>query len=99
MSPFTAKTPAFEGPLEVLLNLIEARKLHVGDIALAAVADDFIAYAKQFEEFPIAEGASFILVASTLLLIKSKSLLPALELTEEEKTDISELEARLECGS
>src|SRR3989344_3884930 len=37
MSSFTAKTPAFEGPLEVLLNLIEARKLHVGDIALAAV--------------------------------------------------------------
>ncbi|KKU60023.1 MAG: Segregation and condensation protein A [Parcubacteria group bacterium GW2011_GWA2_47_12] len=95
MSPFTAKTPAFEGPLEVLLNLIEARKLHVGDIALASVADDFIAYARQFEEFPVAEGASFILVASTLLLIKSKSLLPALELTEEEKTDISELEARL----
>ena len=95
MSPFTAKTPAFEGPLEVLLNLIEERKLHVGDVALAAVADDFIAYARQFEEFPVAESASFILVASTLLLIKSKSLLPALELTEEEKTDISELEARL----
>ena len=95
MTAFTVKHEKFEGPLEVLLNLIEARKLHVGDIALAAVADDFIAYAKQFEEFPIAEGASFILVASTLLLIKSKSLLPALELTEEEKTDISELEARL----
>lgn len=95
MSPFTIKHEKFEGPLDVLLDLIEERKLHVSDVSLASVADDFISYAKQFEEFPVAEGASFILVASTLLLIKSKSLLPSLELTEEEKTDISELEARL----
>lgn len=95
MSAFTVKSQKFEGPLHVLLNLIEERKLHVSEVSLASVADDFIVYAKQFEEFPVAEGASFILVASTLLLIKSKSLLPSLELTEEEKTDISELEARL----
>lgn len=95
MSAFTIKHEKFEGPLDVLLDLIEERKLHVSDVSLASVADDFISYAKQFEEFPVAEGASFILVASTLLLIKSKSLLPSLELTEEEKTDISELEARL----
>ncbi|MDP3661783.1 MAG: segregation/condensation protein A [bacterium] len=95
MSAFTVKHEKFEGPLYVLLDLIEERKLHVSDVSLASVADDFILYAKQFEEFPMAEGASFILVASTLLLIKSKSLLPLLELTEEEKTDISELQARL----
>ncbi len=95
MSAFTVKHEKFEGPLDVLLDLIEERKLHVSEVSLASVADDFIAYAKQFEEFPVAEGASFILVASTLLLIKSKSLLPTLELTTEEKTDIAELEARL----
>lgn len=95
MSAFTVKSEKFEGPLDVLLDLIEERKLHVSEVSLASVADDFIAYAKQFEEFPIAEGASFILVASTLLLIKSKSLLPGLELTTEEKTDIAELETRL----
>lgn len=95
MSPFSAQTPVFQGPLEALLDLIEERKLSVGDVSLASVADDFIRYAKQFEEFPVAEGASFIFVASTLLLIKSKSLLPSLQLTEEEKTDIAELEARL----
>ncbi|TSC83834.1 MAG: segregation and condensation protein A [Parcubacteria group bacterium Gr01-1014_17] len=95
MSAFTVKHEKFEGPLDVLLDLIEGRKLHVSDVSLSVVADDFIAYAKQFEEFPIAEGASFILVASTLLLIKSKSLLPSLELTVEEKIDIAELEARL----
>lgn len=95
MSPFLAKTSVFEGPLEVLLNLIDARKLSVSQISLAQVADDFVQYAKKFEEFPIAESANFILIASTLLLIKSKSLLPSLELTEEEKMDIGELERRL----
>lgn len=95
MPAFSAKTPVFEGPLEVLLNLIEQRKLSVSEVSLAKVADDFIAYMKQCEKFPIAEGASFLLAASTLLLIKSKSLLPSLDLSEEEKTDIGELEQRL----
>ena len=95
MSPFVAKTEVFEGPLQALLNLIEERKLSVSEVSLAKVADDFIAYAKRFEAFPIAESASFILVAATLLLIKSKSLLPALQLTEEEKSDMGELERRL----
>ncbi len=95
MSPFTVKHEKFTGPFDALLDLIEARKLHVSEVSLASVADDFIDYAKQFETFPLAEGASFILVASTLLLIKSKSLLPTLELTTEEKTDIHELQKRL----
>ncbi len=95
MSAFTVKHEKFEGPFEALLELIEKRKLHVSEVSLASVADDFIVYAKKFESFPVAEGAAFILVASTLLLIKSKSLLPALELSVEEKTDIKELERRL----
>lgn len=92
---FKIKTEVFEGPLELLLNLIEKRKLFINDIALAKVTDDFIAYVKNFENFPIADSADFILIASTLLLIKSKSLLPTLDLTEEEQTSIEDLEARL----
>lgn len=95
MTAFAAQTPVFEGPLEALLNLIEERKLSVSEVSLAKVADDFIAYAKRYEEFPIAESARFLLTASTLLLIKSKSLLPSLTLSEEEKTDIGELARRL----
>ena len=92
---FTVKTSAFEGPLDLLLELIESRKLFVNDIALAKVADDFIAHVRQFESLPMGESAHFILVASTLLLIKSKSLLPGLTLTEEEQGDIHDLETRL----
>jgi segregation and condensation protein A len=92
---FKVKTEGFEGPLELLLSLIEKRKLFINDIALAKVTDDFIAHIKSFEQFPIADSAHFILIASTLLLIKSKSLLPTLELTEEEQSNIEDLEARL----
>src|SRR6185312_8150276 len=92
---FTVKTHSFEGPLDLLLDLIEKRKLFINDISLAKVTDDFIAHVKQFENLPMGESAHFILVASTLLLIKSKSLLPQLALTDEEQGDIHDLETRL----
>ena len=92
---FKIKTEAFEGPLDLLLSLIEKRKLLINDISLAKVADDFINHIKSHESFPIAQTAHFILIASTLLLIKSKSLLPTLTLTEEENASIEDLELRL----
>ena len=92
---FKIKTQVFEGPLDLLLGLIEKRKLFINDISLAKVADDFINHIKGFEKFPMEESANFILIASTLLLIKSKSLLPALTLTEEEEGGIHDLETRL----
>lgn len=92
---FTVKTQSFEGPLDLLLDLIEKRKLFISDISLAKVTDDFISHVRQFERLPMGESAHFILVASTLLLIKSKSLLPELALTEDERGDIQDLETRL----
>src|SRR4051812_5655315 len=92
---FTVKTEVFEGPLDLLLSLIEKRKLFVNDISLAKVADDFIAHVQGFEKFPMNDSVNFTLIASTLLLIKSKSLLPTLTLTEEEEEGIHDLEARL----
>jgi segregation and condensation protein A len=92
---FTVKQPTFEGPLELLLDLIEKRKMHVNDVSLSKVADDYIAYVRNLSEFPVAEGAQFVLVASTLLLIKSKSLLPTLSLTTEEQASIEDLNRRL----
>src|SRR3989344_5746997 len=94
-SEYQVKTHIFEGPLDTLLSLIEKRKLFINDISLAQVADDYIAYIKSLENFPIADSAHFILIASTLVLIKSKSLLPNLELSEEEQHSIEDLEARL----
>jgi len=92
---FKVKVGQFEGPLEVLLELIEKRKLHISDVSLSQVADEFIEYTQSYEYFPIADSADFILIASTLLLIKSKSLLPNMPLTEEEQGSIEDLENRL----
>src|SRR3989338_7957035 len=92
---YIVKTGSFQGPLDLLLDLIEKRKLPISEVSLAKVADDYIAYVKTLSEFPIAMSAHFILVASTLLLIKSKSLLPNLALSEEEQGSIEDLERRL----
>ncbi len=92
---FSVKTAGFEGPLDLLLELVTKRKLFVNDVSLAVVTDDFIRYIDEHDEFPIGESAEFILVASTLMLIKSRSLLPQLELTQEEEESIHDLENRL----
>lgn len=92
---YTVKTEVFVGPLDLLLELVSSRKLFVNDISLAQVTDDFIRYIEEHDSFPIQESAEFILVASTLMLIKSRSLLPMLELSEEEEESIADLENRL----
>jgi segregation and condensation protein A len=92
---FQIKTEVFEGPLDLLLSLIEKRKLFINDIALSKVADDYITYLQSLEKFPIADSADFLVIASTVLLRKSRSLLPGLNLTDEEQKDIGDLEKRL----
>ncbi|MDE1919782.1 MAG: segregation/condensation protein A [Patescibacteria group bacterium] len=92
---FSIKTGSYEGPFEMLLDLIEARKFLVNDLALANITEDFIAHVRTQETFPVEETANFIQIAATLLLIKSKSLIPDLELTEEESADVEDLKRRL----
>lgn len=92
---FSIKTDSYEGPFEVLLDLIEARKLLVNDLALANITEDYIAHVRAQEAFPVEETANFIQIAATLLLIKSKSLIPDLALTEDENADVEDLKRRL----
>lgn len=92
---FSVKTPTFEGPLDLLLDLIEERKMLISDISLSEVADTFLAYLSNQNEFPLKDTAQFIVVAATLLLIKSRALLPVLTLTDDEEGDIVDLERRL----
>lgn len=92
---YVFKTEQFEGPLEVLLRLIEEQKLSIAMVSLAEVADKFLLYIRAQREFPLAEVADFLGIAATLILIKSKTLLPSLELTEEEQESVEELERRL----
>ena len=100
---YKVKTDVFEGPLDLLLELVTKRKLFVNDVSLAQVTDDFIRYIETMDSneeshsslVQIGESAEFILVASTLMLVKSRSLLPMLKLTDEEEESIHDLENRL----
>ena len=92
---FTIQTEVYSGPLDLLIDLIERRKLLVNDISIAAVTDDYLMYVASRESNPIREMADFIVLASTLLLLKSKSLLPILELSEAEEESVESLEKRL----
>lgn len=92
---FTIRAGSFEGPYDLILDLIDKRKLSVNELSLTQVTDDYIAFVRGHEAFPMEEAAQFIGVAATLLLIKSKSLIPELELSMEEEEDVDDLKRRL----
>lgn len=93
---FTVKLDRFEGPYTKLLELIEDRKLSITEISLVSVADDYIAYIKSLGEKDLVDISQFIVVASTLMLMKAKSLLPGVVYTEEEEKQVHDLEHKLE---
>jgi len=92
---FNIKTDTFEGPLDLLLDLVEKRKLLINDISLASVTDEYMQHVSVMQELSLPNTAAFVQLAATLLLIKSKSLLPILDLTQEEEEGIDDLELRL----
>jgi segregation and condensation protein A len=96
VNPFLVRTERYEGPLELILDLIEKRKLLVNEVSLAHVTDEYITFVRSSPNFPVEDAANFISVAATLLLIKSRSLLPSLDLSEEEVGDVRDLTHRLE---
>jgi segregation and condensation protein A len=87
------KLEKFEGPMGLLLQLIEKEELDITQISLAKIADQYIEYIKQAANINPDEMADFLYVAAKLLLIKSKALLPYL-FPEEEK-EIEEFEQQL----
>lgn len=95
MSDFVVKARDFEGPLDLLLELIEERKLSINEVSLASISDEYIRYLETVGVRDRESLSQFISVAATLMLIKSRSLLPELALTEEEEGSIDDLEKRL----
>lgn len=93
---FTVKLDRYEGPYTKLLELIEEKKLSITEISLVSVADDYIAYIREMSEKNLVDVSQFIVVASTLILMKAKSLLPGVVYTEEEEKQIHDLEYKLE---
>jgi len=92
---YQTKLDKFEGPLDLLLELIEGQKLDIAEVSLAKVADQFLEYISQREKITLESLADFLTVASKLILIKSKTLLPTLEFSEEEEKEIVDLEKQL----
>lgn len=93
---FNVKLERYEGPYTKLLELIEQRKLSITEISLISVADEYIAYVKTLEHKNLIDISQFIVVASTLILMKAKSLLPGVVYTEEEEKQVHDLEHKLE---
>lgn len=85
------KLTQFEGPLDLLLQLIEAQKLEITQIALANVTEQFLQYMRAQSVLNPASLADWLVVAAKLLVIKSKALLPALQLPEEEEEEATNL--------
>ena len=86
---FEIKLQQFEGPLDLLLELIESEKLDVSTLSLATVTDGYLQYVHAHPEIPPEELADFLVIASRLLFIKSRLLLPFLQgIVEAEEGDL-----------
>lgn len=81
----------FEGPLDLLLHLIEREELDITRVSLAMVADQYLEYVALLQEVVAANLADFLVIAARLLLIKSRALLPPPEMPpEEDEEDVAE---------
>ena len=93
---FHIRQEQFEGPLELLVELIKKEKLSISEISLGKVTDEYLQYIKGLDGADSEELAEFLVIAAYLLLLKSRALLPTLALTPEEEESIGELEERLQ---
>src|SRR5258708_472158 len=80
---FEVKLPLFEGPFDLLLFFIERDELDINDIPISKITKDFLDYLRNLETMNIEVASEFILVAATLMRIKSKMLLPRPQLDEQ----------------
>ena len=84
---YAIKIENFEGPLDLLCHLIEINKMNIYDIQINEITDQYIQYLNQMEEMNLEIASEFVVMASTLLYLKSKKLLPKQEEEEEELTE------------
>lgn len=94
MTQLSFKLDSFEGPLDLLLMLIKKNKVNIYDIPIAEILEQYLIVMQQMEELDLEMSSEFLVMAATLLQIKSKMLLPA-EDDEEEEDPRTELVRRL----
>ncbi len=81
----------FEGPLDLLIHLIEKNKMDIYDIPIVSITDQYISYLHSFAETDLEAASQFLVMASLLLQIKSRMLLPKTELEDEDEADPREM--------
>ena len=87
---FPVRLEIFEGPLDLLLHLVRREEVEIAEVSLAAITGQYLAYLRTMEELNIQVAADFVVLAATLLLIKSRSLLPVNPSGDsEEETDLA----------
>lgn len=91
---YTVATPVYEGPLDLLLQLIERAELDITRLALAQVTDQYLAHLRELDERPAEEVSAFLVIAARLLQIKSEVLLPRPPVRQEGEEDPGEALAR-----
>lgn len=87
----------FEGPLDLLLTLIEKEKMDITQVSLAQVADQYLAYIRDEEHLSLENLSAFLTIAARLILIKSRALLPILTFSDEEEEAMEDLEYHLKA--
>lgn len=92
---YTIRVPHFEGPLDLLLQLIEKAELDITTIALAHVADQYLHYVRAMPTPDAGQMSAFIVLASRLLVIKSRALLPQTPTVTDERDDSIDLVTQL----
>jgi len=93
---YAIKIENFEGPLDLLCHLIDKNKMNIYDIKISEIADQYIDYINKMEELNLEVTSEFLIMASTLLYIKSKGLLPNEIEAEEELTEEQLIERIIE---
>lgn len=87
--------PIFEGPLDLLLHLVQKREVDITAVSLASVADQYLAYLETLEETDPESIVSFLVIAAKLLVLKSCALLPSSEPSPEQEEIAQDLAAAL----
>jgi len=95
--PCLVRLDVFDGPLDLLLGLIKEQQLDIATVSLASVAEQYLAYVRVMESLDVEVAAEYLVIAATLVFLKSRALLPAIpaELAEVGEESPEEVEERL----
>ena len=92
---YTVKLDSFEGPLDLLYQMIKQNEIELNKVSLARVTEQYLEYTSYFQSFDLETASQFMVIAGELIQLKTRFLLPRPEIEEEEE-DESDLVARLE---